>query len=497
MGTIGRYLRLGSCALVCALAACGCGSGYARVAAVVPPVTPAPTPTPTPDPTPAPTRHQHPRQLPHLRQHLHQPQHPAPTPTPTTPPHPHPRQLPPPIQPGTPTPHHANSHTRSNAGTDSNPHTDSNTNTNTNANAYANTYSHANSNPHTTPLDAFNAALLTCRSTVLNVVILGDSRSIVDTTVAASVTGLTNTFGHKWTDLLAATLTQRCGSHGSGLVPFFFSAGFPAVNADFYKLSGTFSTDAAIGPAQGANLPTSLTLVATSPTTIDFNARTPFDRLKAYCASGPGLHPWTLQIDGIAQQTCGGASTTLSVSVATTAFVSLSTHTASLVCSLAPCEAYGMETLAGNSGVSVHNLSEGSCTAECFGLQPSTQLAFSDRIEGGQQLVIFELITNEPGVGYSVGSFQTALGNLVDHERALTGQPSVLIVSPLQDGIANQAPYYPVLSSTATQYSTAFTDLRAAYGTSLIPAYFGPDTYHESDAGHAAVYNEVVKQLLP
>jgi hypothetical protein len=340
-------------------------------------------------------------------------------------------------------------------------------------------------------------SLASCSSHVVNVVILGDSRSIADTTIFTSTSNLADTFGHKWPDLLRQQLAAQCGSHGTGLVPFLPLAGSHKVNADFYTLDGIVSSDPSIGPSQGGNLPSALTLVATATTTITLSTSTAFDHLNAYCALGPGLHPWTISIDGATSGTCGGSAPSLSATLATSSPVPLGIHSAAFTCSVAPCEAYGLEAVSGTSGVSVHNLSVGSCTAECFGLEPASQLAFSDLIPGGQQLVILDLISNEPGVGYSTTSFQNALANLIAHSRSLSGQPSALLIAPLQDTLAGQAPYYPIISATAQQYATAFFDLRTQYGDAFVPSLFGPDTVHENNAGHLAVYSTAAATLLP
>jgi hypothetical protein len=347
------------------------------------------------------------------------------------------------------------------------------------------------------PLGTWTTSLSACKTQVVNVVIFGDSRSIADTTVFNPTPGIADTFGQKWTDLLAQQLQTRCGSHGTGLVPFLPRAGEGKVNADFYTLNGTFTTDAAIGPTQGRNLPSAMTLVATSTTTIALSTATAFDHLNAYCVHGPGLNTWTMSVDGIPVGNCGGSATNLSPTLAASSAVPLGLHSANLICTVAPCEAYGLEAVAGLTGVSVHNLSVGSCTAECFGVSPTTQLAFSDLNPGDQQLVILNLITNEPGVGYSTSSFQQSLENLITHARSLPGKPSVLLVSPLQDMIAGQSPYYPIIYSTSQQDATAFFDMRTQYGDAFVPSLFGPDKDHENNAGHLAVYTTAATTLLP
>ena len=111
--------------------------------------------------------------------------------------------------------------------------------------------------------------------------------------------------------------------------------------------------------------------------------------------------------------------------------------------------------------------------------------------------MILGLLTNEPGVAYSVQSFDDSLHRIIDHERGAAIAPSVLIYAPLQDGIAGQAPYYPVLSRVAMAENTAYFDLRQTYGLTLLPEYFGPDMDHENNAGHDAVYQQMLKTLLP
>ena len=349
-----------------------------------------------------------------------------------------------------------------------------------------------------TPLSVWNDAYRHCTTRVVNVVVLGDSRAIVDTTIVpTAAASLADTFGQKWADRLRTTLEAHCGSHGSGLVPMLPLAGTTDLNGDYYQGTGTWGTAQGPGPYQFGGVPAGMALVATSPVTLQFTSPEPFDHLNAYCMSGPGLSPWVLTLDGANVGTCGGENATTQAVVASSSAVPLGPHLATLVCAQAPCEAYGMEATSGSVGVSVHNLAVGGCAAECFGLDPASQLAFSDLINGGQQLVVLGLITNDPGVGYSVDSFTASLENIIDHERALPELPSVLIYAPLQDNLPGQGPYYPVLPAVATQFGTAYFDVRETYGAAFLPQYFGPDGTHENNAGHALIYNGMVSALLP
>lgn len=348
-----------------------------------------------------------------------------------------------------------------------------------------------------TALSAWNYAYKHCQTEPVNVLVLGDSRSIIDATILPGGSAfLADTFGQKWADRMAAALQATCGSHGSGLVPLLPVAQGQFLNGDYYQIQGTWTTNFGLGPQQFGGVPANMVLRTTSAATISFGVAQPFDHLNAYCVAGPGLNPWTLVIDGTAAGTCGGPSAAEQAVLATSSAVPLGTHAASLTCGTAPCAAYGLETVSGTSGISVHNLSVGSCAAECFGQNPAAELAFSDLISG-HHLLIVEEVTNDPGVGYPPDSFAASLGNIIQHERALPKAPSVLIYAPLQDIIGGQGPYYPVLALIANGYSTAFFDLRERYGYGFLPQYFGPDGAHENNEGHAVVYDAVMSTITP
>ncbi|HZL20552.1 MAG TPA: hypothetical protein VFG23_22665 [Polyangia bacterium] len=348
------------------------------------------------------------------------------------------------------------------------------------------------------PLNYWDAAFHNCRNQIVRVLLPDDSRTISDTTVIPGVSGLAVTFGNKWADQLRTQLQSMCGSHGTGIVPFVPVWNTAALNTDYFAgAAGSWTTDAAIGPYQnsgGGNVGT--TLKTTSTMTIPFSTTQLFDHLLMYCASGPGLNAWTLKVDGVSVGTCGGTAGSLTATLATSSAVTLATHSAQVVCATSPCEGYAVEAAAGSTGASVDNIAVGSCAAECFGLAPSTQLAFSDLAPGGEAAVILSTISNEPGIGYSTSSFSTALTNTITHERGLTYPPSILIYAPLQDGISGQSTYYPILSTVASAQSTAYFDMRDRWGTSLVSFLFGSDTYHENNNGNGEVYSRVASTLL-
>ena len=121
------------------------------------------------------------------------------------------------------------------------------------------------------PLATWQNAYAHCQTEVVNIVVLGDSRSIVDSTITPTSAGqIADTFGQKWADRLRTLLEARCGSHGSGLVPFLPLAGLNALNSDYYQATGSWEGNDALGPYQFGSVPASLTLQATSPLTLQF-----------------------------------------------------------------------------------------------------------------------------------------------------------------------------------------------------------------------------------
>jgi hypothetical protein len=344
------------------------------------------------------------------------------------------------------------------------------------------------------PLAYWDAAFHNCNNQIVNVVVHGDSRSVADATYTSS---LTVTFGNRWVDLLTKQLWGMCGVGGLE-VPFQSNAGGSGImNPDYYTFSGSYSLDNTLGPYQGANVPWAGEVKATSNgATFTFTPGISFDTLSCFGVSSTSLYPWTMNVDGATVGTCGGSTGSQAAGLYTGSAVSLGTHSVTLVCTTQPCEAYSLMVTAGSTGVRMHNFSVGSCAAECFGLAPSTQFAFSDLIPGGQALDIFNLIANEPGVGYSTGQFQTTLNNMITHDRAMAYPPSILMISPLQDGIGGQDGYYPIIRSTAQASSTAFFDMRDRWGASPVSFMEGPDTYHENNIGNGELYSAVAGTII-
>jgi hypothetical protein len=126
---------------------------------------------------------------------------------------------------------------------------------------------------------------------------------------------------------------------------------------------------------------------------------------------------------------------------------------------------------AGTSGVSVDNVSIGSCPAECFGLAPATQFAFTDLIPGGDQGAIVMQQTNEPGQGYSASSFSTAMTAIVTHQQGLsaTAPASVILAVPPIGSIASSSmsAFTAVQVALAQTLNVAFVNVQDRWGTAM------------------------------
>jgi hypothetical protein len=149
----------------------------------------------------------------------------------------------------------------------------------------------------------------------------------------------------------------------------------------------------------------------------------------------------------------------------------LSTHTIAGTCT-GDCYVWAGDGTAGTTGVSVDNVSIGSCPAECFGLAPATQLAFTDLIPGGDQGVIVMQQTNEPGEGYSASSFSAAMTAITAHEQGLstTAPASVLFAVPPIGSIASSsmAAFTAVQVALAQTLNVAFVNTQDRWGTSYV-----------------------------
>jgi hypothetical protein len=75
------------------------------------------------------------------------------------------------------------------------------------------------------------------------------------------------------------------------------------------------------------------------------------------------------------------------------------------------------------------------------------------------------LQTNEPGVGYSVSSFTSAMNAIISHEQSLSGSPSVLLAVPPQSVISGMAPYTAAQIAVAQQSNVGFVNIQDRWGT--------------------------------
>ncbi len=348
----------------------------------------------------------------------------------------------------------------------------------------------------------FLRALQNAKNHAVNIVILGDSQSIADSTVEPGAAAIIQVAASdKWADKMRAYFQGIYGSHGTGVTPAVINAAGSAINANFYRESATHGTNSTLGPHQIGS--TGSVVVGPPGYVLTFTSPIPWDRLNTYCMTGPsgsGTDTWRIAIDGVPNGMCGGlnAGTTYQFAVATSRAVSLGTHTVTYTCVTGPCIFFAAEGTAGTTGVEISNLSVGGNTAEWWGTSPSTELSFLPLIHSGVQLAIEFELTNEPGVGYSTTSYQTALTNAYTYVRALPGTPSFMFISPGVDRISGQAPYYPILKSLAQSLGTEFVDFKDRWGMTYNAAdgLYGTDTYHPNTKGNAEEYSMVMQHLI-
>lgn len=333
----------------------------------------------------------------------------------------------------------------------------------------------------------------------INIVILGDSQSIYDLQI--STTG--PAVGDRWPDLLRDNLQSTYGSHGTGMVPLIYSVGIASVNDENWTIQGNWSFDSSIGPSQGSSEPGAGLVRMADGTAATFAPAAAFDHLNAYCASDASTGQLLVAIDGAtAGQVCSQTTTAPTAQVVTSSVLDATTHAVTFTCH-GSCLLYAAEGTLGTTGVSVHNIAVGTATAEWFGLEPSVQLAFSDLIPGGTQLVITDLLTNNLYVGYSINSFSESMQNIIAHEEAQNAKVLV-VVPPVSDvtGIAEFPEYTQALLAVAQNNSVPFVNIQSSWGTAFDPnsGYWSPDGVHPNTLGSSLEYKRIgptANSLIP
>lgn len=348
----------------------------------------------------------------------------------------------------------------------------------------------------------FQNALDNCQNQPVNILYLWDSRGIVDNAIARTGNNdLALTLDipreQRHAELLRKDLQGSCPSHGTGLVPLIFGIPVALVNPNYWTISGAVTTTNVLGPYNSTGIVYGGTVVLASGETATFaHPDIPWSTLRLYCATSSSSTGMTVTIDGVSAGTaCGGTSTNPTAVLWTAPSVPRGLHTVAITSVGGGSVLYGAEGVDSPVGVSLYNGSVGSAPMEFFSQFPATQFAFTDLIPGGHQLVITNMLTNEPGNGISTAQYQTSLTNLITHERSLPSAPSILLFSPMQDGISGQAPFYPIMAAVAKANNTGFVDMRDRVGSAINTAFFGPDTYHENVLGNAMEY-EAIKATI-
>ncbi len=284
-----------------------------------------------------------------------------------------------------------------------------------------------------------------------------------------------------WSEQLRINLQAQYGSHGTGVVPVVLVIGSNAINNAAWSIGGSYSVVGTLGPTIPSVNGTLVHLSSGAVITFNDSREIPFDRFAVYYATPTTSSSLALVADGgtsIGTATSGSAAATGLAAGGLTAYrfdsssMSLAPHTITGTCT-GDCYVWAADGTAGTSGVSVDNISVGSCPAECFGLAPATQLAFADLIPGGDQGVIVMHQTNEPGQGYGTSSFSAAITAITTHEQGLsaTAPASVMLAVPPVGSIASSsmAAFTAVQTSLAQTLNVAFTNTQDRWGTAYVP----------------------------
>jgi len=283
------------------------------------------------------------------------------------------------------------------------------------------------------------------------------------------------------------------------MVPLVYSVGSKQVNAETWAVNGSWSFDASLGPQQGGGVPGSGLVRLTDGAVATFAPKQALDHVNTYCATDSGTGSLSVLIDGVAAgSACAQQTSSVQAHAVISPAVRLGEHQVTFTYT-GSCLLYAAEGTAGNSGVSVHNIAVGSAAAEWFGAPEKGELAFTDLIPGGTQIAITDLLTNDPGVGYSVESYGRAMANLLAHEGA-SGAEVLAVVLPVSRivGIAHFPEYTSALLTVAA--GVPVVNIQSSWGTSFDAnsGYWSNDQIHPNTVGSLAEY-QLIRQgmVLP
>jgi hypothetical protein len=327
------------------------------------------------------------------------------------------------------------------------------------------------------PLMTWMQALHNAANQPARVLVPGDSFGICG--IYNCTDGVVNQ-SNLWTEQLRINLQAQYGSHGTGVLPAVLVIGSNVLNNAAWSVTGTYSIVGTLGPTIPSVSGTLVHLASGATITFNDSREIPFDHFSLYYATPTSASSLALVADGgasIGTATSGSATASGTAAGGLTSHrydsssMSLATHTISGACT-GDCYVWAGDGTAGATGVSVDNVSVGSCPAECFGLAPATQLAFTDLIPGGDQGVIIMQQTNEPGQGYSTSSFSSSMTAIVAHEQGLStiAPASVILAVPPVGSIASSAmaSFTAVQTSLAQTLNVALVNVQDRWGSAYV-----------------------------
>ena len=218
----------------------------------------------------------------------------------------------------------------------------------------------------------------------------------------------------------------------------------------------------------------------------------------------------SVSIDGVSQTAFGGATTGGYTAISASYTVTAGTHTLTLTGpSSGHCYVYGAEWINGTSGISVHNLARGSFAANAYGSSTSTELPWLSSIQGGIQLLIVQIGTNDASGSSSEtqSQYQGYVQNIINAVRAVSSNASVLLVQPWQttysassthltDANMNTALNNIVGSNTGVAFLNMYARW-GTYSTAVGNGLINSDNTHESDAGGRDFASAIEAKVIP
>lgn len=352
-------------------------------------------------------------------------------------------------------------------------------------------------------INSFVSNLEQCSSQICNVVILGDSFAIC--TVALCAVGPT-TATNRWPEQLRIALQNNYGSHGTGIIPTnlgYSSVAAATLNSMAWSCTGSvdFNTST-LGPSQSAAQQQNSLLHLSNGATCTFHDSRGIQwggvpgGLVTYCMTTSTSGSLSASIDGFPiGNLCGTPTGSPTANAVQTTYVLPGAHTVTYT-SNGDSYIYGAEGTKGSSGVSVHLVAVSGSMAEMF--NSASKLAFTDLIPSGTQIAILAEYTNDVNLGESVSNYASYMTTIVNHERALSGSPPLLLeIPPVTNAYSSgaQVPYTSAALGLCSTLPISCVNIQDRWGAVYSNLNSLWNVSHPNDKGAIGVYSQIFKAL--